>query len=285
MAELLRGAPVAACIIEDVAARAEALVARGVEPTLVVVRVGARPDDLSYERGLEKRAMAAGVRVEKVVLPGDASSRELVRTVERVNEDSRLHGCLVFRPLPAGCDEAAVRAALSPAKDVDGITPGSLYGVFADAPVGFAPCTAEAVLATLEHYEIGLAGKRVCVVGRSLVVGRPLAMLLQARDATVTMCHSRTRDLAATCRSAEVLVVAAGRAGLVGADATAPGQVVLDVGINWDEEAGRLRGDVDFDDVEPKVAAITPVPGGIGAVTTAVLMRHVVEAAERTMSA
>ena len=201
--------------------------------------------------------------------------------IDEVNTDAAINGCLMFRPLPKTLDEAAACAALDPAKDVDCITEGSLYGVFANRPIGFAPCTAEACIEVLDHYGYDLTGARVTVVGRSLVIGKPVSMMLQARNATVTMCHTRTRDLAAECRDAEILVVAAGHIGTVGADAVAPGQVVIDVGINWDETAGKLCGDVAFDEVEPRVAAITPVPRGVGSVTTAVLAKHVIVAAER----
>lgn len=284
MAELLHGAPVAARIVEAVAARSRALSARGVVPALAVVRVGERPDDLSYERGIAKRAEQAGVAVRRFELPDACSQDELVGVIERVNADASIHGCLLFRPLPAALDEDAVCAVLDPSKDMDGVTAGSLFGVFARKRVGFPPCTAEAVLALLDHYGIELSGARVTVVGRSLVIGRPVSLMLQARDATVTMCHTRTRDLAAECRRAQVLVVAAGHARTVDASCAAPGQVVVDVGINWDDDAGALVGDVARDEVQDVVGSITPVPGGVGAVTTAVLMRHVAEAAERALA-
>jgi methylenetetrahydrofolate dehydrogenase (NADP+)/methenyltetrahydrofolate cyclohydrolase len=187
----------------------------------------------------------------------------------------------MFRPQPKHLDEVAACAALDPAKDSDGITQGSLYGVFANQPVGFPPCTADACMQVLKHYGYELSGANVTVLGRSLVIGKPVSMMLQAANATVTMCHTRTRELDATCAEAEVLVVAAGHAGVIGANAVSAGQVVVDVGINWDEAAGKLCGDVAFDEAEPVVGAITPVPGGVGAVTTAVLAKHVVEAAER----
>lgn len=281
MAQFLRGAPVAASITAELAARVEALRARGVEPTLAIIRVGERADDLSYERGACKRAEKVGVAIKRFVLPEDCSQEALIAVIDEVNEDAAIHGCLMFRPLPPTLDEAAACAALDASKDVDGITPGSLFGVFANQPVGFPPCTAEAVIEVLVRSGIELTGANVTVVGRSLVIGKPVAMLLQARNATVTMCHTRTRDLAAACRDAEVLVVAAGHVRTVGADAVSAGQTVVDVGINWDDEAGKLVGDVNFDAVEPLVASITPVPGGVGAVTTAILMKHVVEAAER----
>ena len=206
---------------------------------------------------------------------------QLMAAIDHVNSDDSIHGCLMFRPLPKTLDEAAACAALDPAKDVDCITEGSLYGVFANRPVGFAPCTAEAVIELLGFYGYDLTGARATVVGRSLVIGKPVSMMLQAKNATVTMCHTRTKDLAAECAKAEILVVAAGHIGTAGAASVAPGQVVIDVGINWDDKNNKLAGDVLYDEVAPIVDAITPVPGGVGSVTTAILAKHVIEAAER----
>ena len=283
MARLLRGAPVAEALTGQLAARVEGLRHWGVTPTLAIVRVGARAADLSYERGATKRCAAAGIAVRGLALPADCDQGELMAVIERVNADDAIHGCLLLRPLPDPLDESAACAALSPAKDVDCITGESLFGVFANRPVGFPPCTAEACVQLLDHYGHELTGASVVVVGRSLVVGRPVSMMLQARDATVTMCHARTRDLAAVCRSAEIVVVATGHPGTVGTDAVGPHQTIVDVGINWDDGLGRLCGDVAFDEVEPIVGAITPVPGGVGSITTAVLAKHVVEAAERAI--
>lgn len=281
MANLLKGAPVAARLTEETAARAAELGSRGVVPTLCLIRVGERADDLSYERGLLKRATSAGVGVRKVVLDPACSQGELMAAIASANADSAVHGILMFRPLPASLDEAAACEAIAPEKDVDCLTQASLAGVFTGSGEGYAPCTADAVMHLLSAAGVPLEGVRVTVVGRSLVIGRPVAMMLQAANATVTMCHSKTRDLAECCREADVLVIACGRARMVGADCVRAGQVVVDVGINWDESAGRLVGDVDFDAVEPIVDAVTPVPGGVGSLTTAVLMQHVVQAAER----
>lgn len=281
MSELLKGAPVAAALTERAAEKASSLVARGVTPTLAIVRVGERADDLSYERGALKRCEKVGVSVRRFAFPEGVRQEELLAVIERINADPSIHGCLIFRPLPAGLDEAAVCAALDPAKDVDCVTEGSLFGALSGRPKGFPPCTAQAVLAVLDHYDVPLEGARVCVVGRSLVIGRPVAMMLLARNATVTMCHTRTADLAAECRRADVLVAAAGHAGAVGEACLSEGQIVVDVGINWDEREQRLVGDVDLASAEKIVRAVTPVPGGVGAVTTAVLATHVVEAAER----
>lgn len=281
MAELWKGAPVAAALTGQLTARTEQLIARGVTPTLAIIRVGQRPEDLSYERGALKRCQTIGIAVKQFILSEDPSQQDLLKVIQQVNTDPGIHGCLLFRPLPRHMDEEAVCAALSPAKDVDGITAGSLAGVFTGRGQGFPPCTAQACLELLRHYGYDLTGKRAVVVGRSLVIGRPAAMLLLHENATVTLCHTRTADLAAECRRADVLVAAVGRAGAIGADCLAPGQVVIDVGINVDAD-GNLVGDVDFAAASALVDAITPVPGGVGAVTTSVLARHVVEAAERT---
>lgn len=283
MAQQLLGLPVAKALTEALQSRTEKLVVKGVTPTLAIVRVGSREDDLAYERAALKRCEQVNVAATTIVLPNDCTQRELLDAIERVNSDDTIHGCLLFRPLPSSLDEEAACNALDPSKDVDGITTSSLYGVFANRPVGFSPCTAEAVVRLLEFYGYALEGANVVVVGRSLVIGKPVSMLLQARNATVTMCHTRTRDLAAVCRAADVLVVAAGHAKTIGADAVSSEQVVVDVGINWDEAAGKLCGDVAYDEVEPLVKAITPVPRGVGSITTAVLVQHVVNAAERSV--
>lgn len=277
----MKGAPVAKALTERLIPQVEALAEKGVRPTLAIVRVGEREDDLSYERGATKRAEKLGLGLRKFALPADCSQEWLADVIREVNEDASIHGCLLFRPLPKTLDEAAICALLDPAKDVDCITTGSLYGVFAGRQLGFPPCTAEAVVELLDYYKVPLDGARVTVVGRSLVIGKPVSMMLQARNATVTMCHTHTRDLAAACKDADIVVAAAGHIGTVGAACAAPQQVVVDVGINWDEKAGKLVGDVDYDAVEPIVRAITPVPGGVGSVTTAVLAKHVVEAAQR----
>lgn len=284
MAQLLKGKPVADAISEDLRPRIARLKDAGITPTLAIVRVGEREDDLSYERGATKRFEALGLGLKKYRLSSDCSQIDLLSILADINEDAGIDGCLLFRPLPDHLDEASACAVLNPTKDVDGITQGSLYGVFANLPVGFPPCTADACLKILAYYGYELEGAKVAVVGRSLVIGKPAAMLLQAKHATVTMCHTRTKDLAAEVRAADIVVVAAGHAGTLGAEAAREGQVVVDVGINWDEAAGKLCGDVAFEEVEPLVDAITPVPGGVGSVTTAVLAQHVVEAAERTLA-
>ena len=281
MAMLLKGADAARALTEQLREQAEELKKNGTEPCLAILRVGAREDDLSYERGALKRCEKVGITVRQVVLPEDAGQQELMDNIRSLNEDERVHGVLMFRPLPAGLDEDAVAAALDPAKDVDSMTPASLLTTLSGRGEGFAPCTAEAVLALLDHYGVELDGAKVAVVGRSLVIGRPVAAMLTARNATVTTCHTHTHDLAAECRAADIVVAAVGRARTIDVDAVREGQTIIDVGINWDEAAGKLVGDVDSDAAEPVVNAITPVPGGVGAVTTAILAKHVIEAAER----
>ena len=284
MAEELRGAPVAKKITSELAGRAEALKERGVTPTLAFVRVGERPDDLSYQHAAEKRCAKVGIETKLVELPAEASQEEIEEAISSLNSDDSVHGCLLFRPLPKAIDEARIASIMAPAKDVDGITPGSLYGVFAGEQQGFPPCTAAAVMALIDHYGIALEGARVTVVGRSLVVGRPLSMLLLARNATVTLCHSRTKDLFAATRQADIVVSAAGRAHMLTRDAFRPGQTVIDVGMNWSEAEGRFVGDVATDEICDIAEACTPVPGGVGSVTTAILAQHTIEAAERTLA-
>lgn len=280
MAQLLKGAPVAQALTERIMVRTSALRSQGIVPQLAILRVGSRPEDMSYERGAIKRCAAAGVDVRSVNLSPDTSQQALEQTIRALNVDRAVHGILLLRPLPAPLDNEAARRILAPEKDVDGITDGSLAGVFTGSGQGFPPCTAQAVIELLQYYGIPMAGARAVVAGRSLVVGRPAAMLLMAQGATVTLCHSRTRDLAAETRRAEIFVAAIGKMGFFGADHVGPGAVVVDVGIHADQSTGKLRGDVLFEQAEPVAGAITPVPGGLGAVTTAVLAEHVARAAE-----
>lgn len=280
MAEHWKGAPVAQALTERLIVKANQLKVQGIVPTLAIVRVGERPEDLSYERGALKRCEKVGIRVRQFTLPEESSHGDLMAVIEQINADREIHGCLLFRPLPPQIDEAAICAALDPAKDVDGITAGSLAAVFTGSGAGYPPCTAQACMEILDYYGCDLTGKRAVVVGRSLVVGKPLSMLLLGKNATVTLCHTRTAGLAAECRRAEVLIAAAGRANMIGRDHLAPGQLVLDVGINVDEN-GNLVGDVDFAAADEIVGAVTPVPGGVGAVTTSVLAAHVLQAAEQ----
>ena len=282
MAMILKGAPVVAAMNEANAIRCAALKAKGITPTLAVVRVGAREDDLSYERGVMTRCGKVGVAVRQYLLPADAAQEQLLEVIAGINADPAIHGCLLFRPLPKQFDDRTIRAALSPEKDIDGITDGSLAGVFTNTAIGYPPCTAQACLEILRYYDLPLSGKRAVVVGRSLVVGKPAAMMLDRQNATVTLCNSRTQNLPALCKEADILVVAMGKMGFIGGDCLREGQVVVDVGIHVNAE-GKLCGDVRFAEAEPVVGAITPVPGGVGTVTTSVLVSHVVDAAEKTL--
>ncbi len=284
MAQILKGAPVAAALCEKMTAQTAELAGRGVTPTLAILRVGERDDDLSYERGAMKRCAQVGVAVKNVVLPANVDPEAFYAALRDLNEDPKVHGILMFRPLPAQLDGEKARRMLAPEKDVDGCTDGSLAGVFTGARLGFAPCTAQAAMEILHYYGIDPAGKRAAVIGRSLVVGRPVAMMLMRENATVTICHTRTPDVPAVTREADIVVAASGQMESVGADYLREGQTVIDVGIGWNEAKQKLCGDVRFEEAEPLAAAVTPVPGGVGSVTTCVLVSHVIEAARRSLS-
>ena len=284
MAEVLKGLPVAKAISEELKARSEALKEKGVTPTLAIFRVGERDDDLSYERGAMKRAEQTGVAVKNVVLPADVDSETFFAALDDLNKDPNVHGILMFRPLPKQLDNEKARQMLAPEKDVDGCTDGSLAGVFANASTGFPPCTAQAAMEILKFYGIDPKGKKAAVIGRSLVIGRPVAMMLMHANATVTICHTRTVDVPSITKDADIVIAASGQMESVGAEYLSEGQTVIDVGIGWNEEKQKLCGDVKFEEAEPVVSAITPVPGGVGSVTTAVLCKHVIEAAERTLA-
>ena len=280
MADRLLGKEVTASFNEQLKERVNELKKQGITPLLEIIRVGEDPGDLSYERGAMKRCETIGVSVRNVVLTRDVTQDEMLRVMDEANEDPSVHGVLLLRPLPKHLDASMIENRLRPEKDVDCMTDLSMSGVFTGKKLGFAPCTPEAVMEILDHYGIDCCGKRAVVIGRSLVFGKPAAMMLLKKNATVTVCHTKTKDLPSVAREADLLIVAAGRARTVTADYVRPGQVVIDVGINMDEN-GKLCGDVDYDSVESVVAAITPVPGGVGSVTTSVLVAHVVEAAAR----
>ena len=280
-ADILRGAPVAEALSENLKTRIAALAEKGVVPCLGMIRIGERPGDLSYERSATKRCDALGIAVRKIVLPGDASQDELLAVIDAMNKDASVHGILFFRPLPEGMDERTVCDAIAPEKDVDGVCAHSMADVYMGAARGFFPCTAQAVIEMLHYYDVTICGKRTVVVGRSLVTGRPAALLLLREHATVTVCHTRTRDLASLTREAELIVTATGHINTLTAEHLRPGQIVIDIGLTYDEARGKLCGDVDHDAAEEIVQAISAVPGGIGAVTSTVLVSHVIEACER----
>lgn len=274
---LLLGAPVASALAEKIREDMHLLKTRGVEPCLAILRVGERGEQLTYERAATKRCTALGIQVRSVALPANTSQETLLSAVRALNADAQVHGILPLLPLPEALNTATFCHTLVPEKDVDGVAPASRAALYMGEPC-FAPCTAEACMELLRAYQIDVAGKHAVVVGRSVVTGRAIAMLLLAENATVTVCHSRTRELAALCREADILVAAAGQRGLITAQHVRAGQTVLDVGIHVGED-GALCGDVDFAAVVPLAAAITPVPGGVGAVTNTVLAAHVAAAA------
>lgn len=281
MAKLLKGKEVVDALNIKMANQVEALKEMGVNPTLAILRVGERADDLSYERGAIKRCQQVGVEVQVEALEEDVSEEAFFEKLTELNEDDSVHGILMFRPLPKHIDGEKARNMLKAEKDVDGCTDLSLAGVFTNTNLGFAPCTAEAAMEILKHYEIPLSGKKVAVIGRSLVIGRPVAMMLMHENATVTICHTRTVDIPSITKDADIVVVASGQMESIGKEYLREGQTVIDVGISWNDEKGKLCGDVKFDEAEPIVDAITPVPGGVGGVTTSILVKHVVEAAAK----
>ena len=281
MEKILKGAPVAQAIIDRTLCDANALKEKGIIPTLAILRVGERADDISYEKGAMKRCAQAGVDVKNVVLPSDVGENEFFETLNSLNKDDSVHGILMFRPLPKHIDGEKARQMLAIQKDVDGCTDGSLAGVFSNSKTGFTPCTAQAAMEILKYYGCECSGKRAVVLGRSLVVGRPVAMLLMHENATPTICHTRTKNPAELSKQADIVIACTGQMESLGADYFRAGQIVIDVGINWNEEKNKLCGDVRFDEMSDIVEAITPVPGGVGGVTTAVLVSHVVEAAKR----
>ena len=293
MAKLLLGKEVTAVMNQRLQEQAAQLKSAGVTPKLAIVRCGADPSDVAYEKGAETRAALVGVDVEKFLLPEQAAKEEVLAVIDRINADPGMHGCLMLRPLRGRLRDAQdeICNRLLPEKDVDCMTDLSNAGVFTGKDLGFPPCTPQACMEILHHYGIDPKGKRAVVIGRSLVVGKPVAMMLLAEHATITICHTRTVDTPALARRADILISAAGALGSLTKDHVRPGQIVLDVSVNWDPKKpnargglGAMAGDAVFEEVEPIVAAITPVPGGVGTVTTSVLMGHVMEAARRTLA-
>lgn len=280
MSKRLLGKEVNASLTENIKKRTEDLKKKGITPKLGIVRVGERPEDLSYERGAVKRCESLGVAYEKFVLEETVTTEEVLNLMDSLNKNKEIHGVLLFRPLPKHLDQVAIEEALLPEKDVDCMTRMAMYGVFAGQDIGYPPCTAQACMEIIHHYGIECKGKNVVVIGRSLVIGKPVAMMLLKENATVTICHTKTKDMESVVKQADIVIVAAGRAGVVDERFVREGQVIIDVGINVDEN-GKLCGDVAFSKVEPVVEAITPVPGGVGAVTTSVLIGNVVSAAEK----
>ena len=274
--EILKGLPVANAINEKLMEQVKSI--EGPLPHLAIIRVGERPDDCSYERGAVKKMDKVGVRCTTYTFNADIDNETFQAEFDKINENPDIDGILMLRPLPKQLDEKQIENKIDPRKDLDGISPLNLAKVYAGDESGYAPCTAEAVIEMLDYAGIDIKGKRVTVVGRSLVIGKPVSMLLMKRNATVTVCHTKTVDMAGTCKNAEILVAAAGSARMIKKEYVADGAVVIDVGINVDDE-GNLCGDVDFDAISDIAAAATPVPGGVGSVTTSVLAKHLVKAA------
>ena len=289
MAKQLLGKEVNEALVAALQARTAALQAKGVQATLGIIRLGENPSDLSYEKGATKRAEEVGVAVKNYILPEDASKEDVLKVIDQVNADASVHGVLMFRPLPKHlkADQDEICNRLDPKKDVDSMTHMSNAGVFEGQDLGYAPCTPAACMEILDYYGIDCKGKNAVVIGRSLVVGKPAAMMLMGKNATVTVCHTRSVNVPEICKKADIIVTAAGVLGSLTKDFVSEGQIVIDVSMNWNPEKitskgkGGMSGDCVYDEVEPIVGAITPVPGGVGAVTTTVLMKHVVEAAEK----
>ncbi len=272
----LRGKKVSDGIKEYVSKELETL---SFVPKLAIVRVGENPDDMSYERGATKKLKSFGLDVASYVFSQDISDEDFKKAFKDINEDNEVTGILLLRPLPRTINEKDIENMIDPKKDLDGISPINIAKVFAGDTTGFSPCTAEAVIEVLKAYDIELTGKRVTVVGRSMVVGKPVSMLLLKENATVTMTHTRTVDLKKTCSDAEIVIAAAGRAKMLNSDYCGQDAVMIDVGINVDEN-GKLCGDVDYATLDGKASAATPVPGGVGTITTAVLAKHLIQAAK-----
>jgi methylenetetrahydrofolate dehydrogenase (NADP+) / methenyltetrahydrofolate cyclohydrolase len=277
MGQIIKGKPVADAISEDLTKKVAELKEKGVAPKLMIVRVGANPSDLSYERGALKRCESIGILAEVKELPEDISQDDFIVELEKVNKDKAVHGILIFRPFPKQLDESVIKYVIAPEKDVDCFSPVNVAKVMESDETGFAPCTPSACMEILRHYNVPMKGKKAVVVGRSMVVGKPVSMLLLNENATVTICHSKTQDMPSVCAEGDILVVGIGRAKMIDSKYVKEGAVVIDVGINVDAE-GNLCGDVDTDDCVEKSSMITPVPGGVGSVTTSILAKHVVKA-------
>ena len=281
MGEIIKGKPVGDALSELLKIECEQLVKDGIQPKLAILRVGAKPNDLSYEKGALKKCETIGIKAEVTELPDGTTQDQYIEALEKLNNDSSVHGILTFRPLPEGIDEDVIKNVINPEKDVDCFSPMNTAKLMEGDKTGFPPCTPTAVVEILKHYNVPLKGANVVVLGRSMVVGKPVSMLLLGENATVTICHSKTQNLAKVCADADVLVAGVGRARMVTADYVKEGAVVIDVGINAKPEGGGICGDVDTDDVVGKASMVTPVPAGVGSVTTSILAKHVIKACKQ----
>ncbi len=282
-ATIIDGKKVAADIKQELKKEVEELKSKGVNPALSVVLVGENPASKKYVANKEKTCEALGIRSVAYKLPESATQEELLRLVDELNANPEIHGILVQLPLPKHMNEKEVMHRIAPEKDVDGFGPDALGKLLLDEP-GFVPCTPHGAMKMLEAYGVDPAGKKAVIVGRSVIVGKPLALLLLRKNATVTICHSKTPDLKGECLSADILCVAVGRAHMVKGDWVKEGSAVIDIGINVNEQ-GKLVGDVEFDRAKERAGWITPVPGGAGPMTIAMLMYNTVEAAKATLKA
>lgn len=271
MSIIMRGSDVSDGLKAEILAEADEL---GITPELAVVRVGSRPDDLAYERGIKKRFDGLGLGVTVHEFPDDITQSEFDEAFSRINSDEKVHGILLFRPL-AGLSDEAARSLINPLKDIDGMSRINQAKIFAGEPDAFAPCTPLGVMAMFRYYDIELEGKNTVIIGRSMVAGRPLAMLMLGANSTVTICHTKTLGLQEICRRSDIIITAAGKAKMLTKDYVTENSVVVDVGINVDGE-GRLCGDCDFEGISPIVRAVSPVPGGAGAVTTSMLAKNLI---------
>lgn len=275
--KIIKGKPVADRITENLIEETKKLKELDIVPKLAIVRIGENPDDMSYERGAMNRCAKIGIDVQNIVLQGDVSEGEYIEVIKNLNDDKNINGILCLRPLPKNINENKVKSIIDAKKDVDCFNPINSAKLFEGEKDGYAPCTPEAVMKILNHYEVDLSGKKVVVLGRSLIVGKPVSMMLMGENATVTICHSKTENLAEEAKNADVLVAAIGRAKMVDKSYIKEGATVIDVGINVDE-SGNLCGDVDTESAIGIAKMVTPVPAGVGSVTTSVLAEHVIKA-------
>ena len=281
MARLLKGKIVADKLMEDNKIVVDELKKKGLCPTLAIFRIGEKDSDLSYEKGIAKKAQEADVNIIRYIFDEDVSKEEFYQKLDQANKDENIHGILIFRPLPERFNDDEVRNMIKPEKDVDGCNDLSLAGIFINKDLGYAPCTAQSVIELLNYYDIDVKGKNVVVLGRSLVIGKPVAMMLTNLNATVTIAHSKTADIEKIASNADILICATGKMESVNRNYVNNNQTVIDVGISWNEEKQKLCGDVLFEEVEPIVKDITPVPGGVGSLTSSILITHVIESCKR----
>jgi len=277
MGEIIKGKPVADAISEELTRKVKMLKGKSITPKLTIVRVGADPSDLAYERGALKRCDSIGVLTEVKEFPVDITQDDFIAELKKINDDKAVNGILIFRPFPKQLEEKVLKYVIAPEKDVDCFSPVNVAKVMENDETGFAPCTPAAVMEILKYYKVPMKGKKAVVVGRSMVVGKPVSMLLLNENATVTICHSKTEDMPGVCSEADILVVGIGRAKMINSSYVKEGAVVIDVGINVDEN-GNMCGDVDTEDCLPKTSMITPVPAGVGSVTTSILAKQTIKA-------